>query len=628
VAVLLDDDDFARARRHRAAGDPHAAGLAAHVAAIAARDPAEARAAEPDHHGQRVLAIDDHPTACACHHVLTGEAVFAERAVDTYLWMTGAWSGSDLRVGLWGLLGAQIADCAGAAVDGERRAALAARLVDVHRCLKEVRKGNPHQVGNNWWAITHSGALLAACAARDLGSREDDLEEGVDWAAGRVLAFCKHFGDAGLYHEGFGYQHYTCSHLFPALHALARRGDFDLDRDFPCLRRTATALLAPVVERAPFQDQEGGARHGWAAKLSWNDDGQGAGADGGLVLAIAWTPDPLRGALRARFDRLFGHAAPEPSWARGYQGLPLSLCAYPYDAPAAEPDAVLPKAICDSRQGLAIYRDRYRDRDDRVLGCYARSTHVGGHSHRDAGSVRFMAYDQDWIVGGGQARGRPEWQSVVVPAGGRDDGDANRATVLWDRADASGAVFGCDLRRVSCAYHERYVATLWPRGDREPCLLALLDQIDDHRGRAWDWHCSFAPNLAMEVHGDGRGYTLAAPEGQRACVRFLGPCTPESIRREAMPGSSRSYSSGSKVEYAGRPFVRARFAPREHLAIYAAMVVDPTREVLPSLADGLAIRIGEDTWARPFRAAIPGAFVPGASAGLSRHPTGDPGYRG
>ena len=100
-------------------------------------------------------------------------------------------------------------------------------------------------MGNNWWAVTHSGALVAALAVHGKAKQDGntwDLEEIISRCKGRLKAFCHHFGDAGIYHEGLGYQTYACSYLIPALLALRNVTGEDVFQQFPSLSRMAASL--------------------------------------------------------------------------------------------------------------------------------------------------------------------------------------------------------------------------------------------------------------------------------------------------------------------------------------------------------------------------------------------------
>ena len=285
----------------------------------------------------------------------------------------------------------------------------------------------------------------------------------------------------------------------------------------------------------------------------------------------------------------------------------------------------MPKHVSDPRQGLIIARDRYQDQDDALLGVYARATHVGGHSQKDAGSVRLLAMNYDWIIGGGQARPKPEWQSSVCAA--EDEWRAksqNTGLIMWDRSDQQGACVAMDLRKNAICYHERYVATRWAT-EHSPLVLARFDLLEHQPDRQWWWTQMFAPQLACELVADG--FDLRADDGTNMQVRFIGH-QPDDMVLETTPDSTRTYASGGTVTYPGRPYVRAVFGGGRTLQhIYAVATVQ--RGDAPAIAldngqneHGIGLAIGESAWERPFGAAVPVDFALGQSRNLCQFPSG------
>lgn len=563
-----------------------AADLAAARQRLADGEPTTTRLAEL---AEQVTAqnVPRFVTGRAVLHLLTGRG--GDAGLEAWRTWAAAWSPSDLARASVTLHGALLHEACGELW----QPADTAMLRRLGESFRFPGRDNPHQIANNWWAVTHAAAYLAARCTGE--------EEEAAWAAGRLRAFCQHFGDAGLYHEGLGYQCYTLAFLLPALLALG---------EWPaCFRKMGASLYATAVNRWPIADSNRPVHFG--AMLSWNDAGQCWPQSNITSLLIAVAEPAQRGALRTLFDRLSGVASPTRELAPELAGWFFHLFYYPYDVPPADPDAVLPHAICDSRQGLAVFRHRYCDAHDAVLGAYARVTHVGGHAHNDAGSVRFMALGHDWILGGGQARPNAEWQSVVTPVSDTQRRRYDCGHVIW--YDPAG-VFGMDLRQPHGGYSERYVAVRWPG------TLAMLDLIDDHRtDRTWVWNLTFAPHLTCTLRADG--FDLVAPDGANLRAQFLGT-QPDRLTREQMPDSTRRFSTGTTIHYPGRPFIRAHFARQKHLGIYAVLSVQSGPPPAIRLVDGLDVQIGDTIWRRPFGVAVPAAFRLGQSGTLCRYPAG------
>jgi hypothetical protein len=477
--------------------------------------------------------------------------------------------------------------------------------------VPDLQHGDPHNVTNNHWGVSHAGAAIAAMASHDGSAEATDL---VAWARGRTRAYLRLHGDAGLYHEGIGYQLYPGA--FWAAFILASRG-FDATDELagcPSLRHTAASLYA-MARRTPT---------GHGAVLSWNDAGGDWCDSSAAVLLAAISPPRQRAALRALYDQLNGVAGDRRFGPR-HAGLFFALAVYPFEVQPRAVAKALPRWIVDDRQGFVVVRNRYRDADDAVLGGYARCAHPGGHAHDDAGSLRFAALGHDWIVGGGQNRANAEWQSIVTPADGeRPTKPYACGALAWCERSRAGGVFGFDLRRASRAYAERWVAVAYGReraGDYSD--LAVLDMIDDHTGRDWHWNLSFSDGLTFVPHGDGSGFELVAVDGARMSSRFLAQ-TPARLELLRMPESARTYQHGARELYPGLPFVRAVFPNHPHRAIYWAARVrrGPATTIRLAGSSDADLRLGAHAWHRPFGAGIAATFNPLRGGTPSRYPSG------
>lgn len=585
-----------------------------------------------DVHGVKVaLELESFAAGCALLALMEENVEAAQAGWQVLKFVSEDYISSDLRRASVAMMSAQIWAGAHPLWDDASRVWAAdwlARLAQSFRVLDG--RGNPHTVGNNWWAVTHSGALLAAIAAHgEVGAdgQRYDLSEEIAWARGRLLAFCGHFGDAGLYHEGFGYQFYTLTYLLPALYALRLLDGTDVRAWFPGLQQMPGSLLATVATRWAHSDREDEQDQDcqdWGAMLSWNDAGLNWPSCGAEAFFFDLAPRAQLGAVREMIDRLEGLKSPLPRFASRFGGLFFMALLYPFEVPAEDPEGCLPHAVLDSRQGLAVFRNHYRDQEDVILGVYARTTHVGGHSQQDAGSVRLMGLGEDWIIGGGQARPAATYQSVVTVDDPKPETKyQQQGLILWYEPRAGGGCVGLDLRKVHASYSERYVALETEDTPGVVACFALLDLIDDHRmDRTWHWNLTFEPSLRFEIHSDQSGFTLRGQNQTFFLARFLH-ARPERFQCLEMPASQRTFSSAGQVCYRSRPYLRATFARQKHLAIYlAALIGRGSEPAWPQAAEGVGWRVGEWIWKRPFGAAVAPEFRPGASGGMCRYPSG------
>jgi hypothetical protein len=565
-------------------------------------------------------------TAWAVHVLLTGDSATADKTHDHLLeWATT--DAANLGRGTHCLVAAVCQQCCMNVWSPEQLAAVNRRLIDLHESFYTIGSGgDPHVVTNNHWGVSHGGSLVAALAADghavEPGGPGVDLGEGIDWALNRLRAYLGQLGDQGFYHEGIGYGLYPASFWWAAVLAARRVGLADLLAEMPNLRRQAASMYA-IATFSPMVDEDGSDQYRTGVRLSWNDDGTGWVQSNVAACMIAGAPAEQVPALRWMFDRLNGVQGDRrfgPNWC----GLFFSLVCYPYDVAPARPEGVLPRHICDWRQGMLIDRNRFSDADDTVLGVYARQTFLGGHKHDDAGSIRLLSLGRQWALGGGQARPDAEYQTVFMPAdASRASNPLGKGAVICNRADAAGAVIGLDLRTVNQAYCERWIACRHDHGSGATLVLAVLDVAEDHRNRPWSWNWTFQQGISAEVHCDGRGFSLIAPDGANLQARLLGT-QPRQIRLRKTPDSQRTFQNGTTVYYPGRPYVQALYDPQDPIGVYAVMAIRPDRPGRIEPGRGLEVRIDGADWQRPFGASIPAAFVPGRSGILSRRPHGRP----
>jgi len=513
------------------------------------------------------------------------------------------------------------------------RAEVLDRIAQKARDFLTVLPGNPHDITNNWWALTHGGCLLACLAAHGQTGLNGtiDLAELREWSLQRLRMFCAHFGNAGLYHEGTGYIAYTLSMLMPVAVALRNAIGFDLLEEFPQLGRSTASMFAACASIRHLGDKlaADGSGYEWidGAVLQWNDTGRGCASLNPLIPGIALAPSAWQGALRTLFDRLVGVDGPA-RFVCAYRGLPLAVALYPFSAAPVDPEGVIPKAVLDHRHGLGFWRNRWGSGDETVLGWYARTTHAGcGHSHDDAGSIRLISHGRTWICGGGQARDKAIFQSVFTHADpSQRPSPRPNAAITSSHFERDRGVVAMDMRRVLKAYGERYLA--WNTGLKSgTCALTLLDLLDDHLTppRDWLWNLSFPRELDAHIHADSAGFSLRDPALGTLTARFVVD-RPDAIAVESMPDSTRTFANGEKVRFAGDRYISARFDARRRATVLVAMLITRTAdEPAPDAitwSEG-ALHAPGLSWPAPFAPAILSSVRLGAShPNLMNRPAG------
>lgn len=569
-------------------------------------DPQESKAlnkGDPNSTARQNAYLDAHKKGCRAW--IEGDKALAEAAWQELFTLLGEDPKSDLGKAGNALSAVLLWDFCNGLWEPEKRKAFASLLGEIARSFLEVTKGNPHIVTNNWWMLTHGGCLLA-CIAVD---GEDGLDGLIDlsdlkaWALERFKAFCTVFGNAGLYHEGSGYISYTLSMLLPTMIAVQRHLEPDILETFPQFKQSIASM---VVGTAAFEHTDNGsAVPSWGAALQWNDTGRGCLGLNPFIPGIELADEHYKGALRHVFDQLSGLSTGSLNRCH-YSGLPLLVALYPFSHAPVDPEGILPKDVLDQRQGLGMWRDKWGNGSESVLGWYARATFAGGHAQDDAASIRLMSLGRTWICGGGQARPKAEWQSVFTHA---SESDRPRPYPLADltcnHVHANGGVVGMDTRKNLGAYSERFLS--WTTGLGKPLVLALMDLLDEHRDPPldWQWNLSFPRDLAAQVHQDGAGFSLVDDNCGRLDARFLIDL-PDRIEVREMPDSSRTFANGTRVDYPGDLFIHAAFPGLKKGRILVAMALSPAgrdRQTDLSFMNN-AIVVEGRSWEHPFNPAI------------------------
>ena len=435
--------------------------------------------------------------------------------------------------------------------------AMATRLQPVNSDCK----GNPDNPFNNWYAVTQGGAAVAALAILD---HRPEAELLYRRSRERVQSYLTNYGEEGVSYEGIGYGCYAMHGWGPLVLALKVRGE-DLTRFTPGLRRASRFIASvAVARRSPAEviDEEDSARTP-GSRLTWNDDG--TGLPGGRILGLlyafgepAWQP-----TIEAHFASC-RHPGELPIGARG-SGFSWLALFWPPELGTAAPDpAALPLSLYDKRLGWTVFRNRYQDAEDCVLGVYAKAYHPGGHSHEDVGSWRFYGLDGGWSQGGGQNKTAPIYQSAILKNGQQYISEqrvrATEGQISYHAAypDGSGVVNVRMAKVYNCLIADRNFAIDYSGRAGVPVVLGLYDELWDREEADWSWTLCLESDLLFEPWPEENGFILRQPRnGASAAFRFLGPEKLTFTLVEGPP-TQRTFSGGTVRNYRGSRYIEAR----------------------------------------------------------------------
>lgn len=437
-------------------------------------------------------------------------------------------------------------------------------LFDYGKAFNEIQNGNPDNPFNNWWGVTHSAAALCFLAALET---IPEAEAEMNREAEKLASYLLNYGDAGHYYEGTGYGLYSFCQWAPfALAYSHRNGQAYAPFAHGC--RNMGRLLCTLT--VPTADNESRAEDDTAAKLGrrvfWNDDG-GSFPDphvASLLLPIGMeNSKALHGCLNRicglqgdrsilRLSESHGHAL----W---------SLMFHPLEETAPSYGEDMPKTQLDQKNGLVVFRNRYKDGDDCVFAVYAKAYHGGGHGQEDAGSFRFMGLGSSWAHAGGQAKPQAVYQNVPLLGGSERVKPAKKhpgtgKLLYYAPNETSGGSVSVDISQLYPVPRvRRHFALTYDPVPGVDALLGIWEEIINPDAPDTQWHfpLCFESHLQLDLLPDKRHFRLQCPTSSASMSGFYSPCDGFSFEEGQGPPSSRTFSSGKKVDYPGARYLKA-----------------------------------------------------------------------
>jgi hypothetical protein len=258
--------------------------------------------------------------------------------------------------------------------------------------------------------------------------------------------------------------------------------------------------------------------------------------------------------------------------------------------------------IYDQKTGLAIFRDRYQDASDTVLGIYAKSFHGGGHEHADAGSFRLSGLGAGWAYAGGQAKMAGIYQNVLLKNGkqllGRDHRYQNRTgKVVYYSPLEDGGSISVDLGQVyESPRVRRHFATAFHPSPEVNTVLAIWDEIIEREENEWTWTLCFENHLELELDEPDQAFTLTDTRtGASLRVRFKST-EPLKLESHEGPPSHRTFSNGQSQTYPGSRYITAscRAKSLDLLTVMTLQTGEAPDVGFPDGEEGPDARVGTD----------------------------------
>lgn len=210
------------------------------------------------------------------------------------------------------------------------------------------------------------------------------------------------------------------------------------------------------------------------------------------------------------------------------------------------PADVLPRAVVDKQRGFAVFRNRWKDKNDCIASIYFKSQLLRGcWAQPDSCSFRIFGLGGKWAVQGGSNKvgDRGDENVVIVP----DTSDWMGAKVIHSQVEEDGSgVISADLRELLMVYqpkdkagpegakfiHKGSKVSFYDAGYRGirsfacdysgacgvPGMFVVVDKITADKSKVWTMHTS-----EKKVSVEGNTFTIYGPEGATMLGTFVAP---------------------------------------------------------------------------------------------------------
>ncbi|MFP4157029.1 MAG: hypothetical protein ACLFU4_05360 [Opitutales bacterium] len=480
-------------------------------------------------------------SSCGFLYILTGDESWAEKARDytqAVLDNPDRW-GHRLTFGLrmytWNRHVAQAYDfCyASDAWDASFNATVSAALKqqsDVIHLEGGTRQNT--NASSNWQGLRGASAVLGYLATDDPYDAEY-LTASIDRMRDYLDANLGTHPSPGWNYEGLGYMTFPMAAVGPAALAyerLVEGGDrFMGNAAMANTWWTATghtALYRSIaIETAP--DGIIGSH------FDFTDDNNHSAGEGTYGLGFAFLPEALIPGQVWMYDRMRGMNG-DQTWDNERAGVIYSILYHPGNEDLANPMTIPQwKALFQDHRGNGwnIFRNRYQDENDVILGINLRRRTPGGHDGPDGLSFRINGMGGPLAIGGGRySKGNPYYRlqnTLYVENPGNtspSEVDNRLQGEIVSTADTpllnkngSGALVGhMETTNLNVKNHTRRLLTDFSAASGAEAVFVVADTSEN--GHFWQY---VAVNGLNDISTSGNTFTVTAPNGSlRATVIY------------------------------------------------------------------------------------------------------------
>ena len=422
------------------------------------------------------------------------------------------------------------------------------------KLMASMGAGANTRTANNWQAVRYGAAGLAA-----LSSDEDGGDKVAKDCYGQLKRhLTENLSENGWNPEGVGYTNYPWGFTGPFGIAAAKAGIGDLRTDVKKATMTFWAAMAGSVA-IPRGNGPTGARgadgtSGLGLHGDLSDDNAHYSPDGTGGLAFFYAPEKYRPGIKWMYDHLVGNDGSKTFDTSAGGGL-YSILLYPHDLPAQNPAETCGLTYVDRQQGVAIFRNQFKDENDIVVLANAHSRQpAGAHGGPDTNTFRILGLGSFWATGSGRG-GAIGGQTNLFPADPTtfnhklpkgSPPEFGKLTTVDFSANGGGT---CTLDGTSMGVkdHVRALGVDFSGMSGAPAVIVNAETSGD--GKFWRLN---VPEFNT-IKTSGNQFIITAPNGATLVGTVIEPATP-SFRTGTVRRDNPSDEHGIGIDFRGKKY--------------------------------------------------------------------------
>ncbi len=336
---------------------------------------------------------------------------------------------------------------------------------------------NTFDKGSNWVSVCRSGELIMMLVTDEEQNRTERYEY-------LNMALLRHiqnaYGDKGFCQEGNGYLSYPAPFLFPAVYAMADRGDSTLLNQ---LNQHRFWEIVSYTSAFSFFNENGPSPY--LTKASNFGVGSNAFDPEGFKNLLFNTVqdeelqyykyiyDKQEGFLSGRPDtQLFDHTRAGMLWLFAY---------YPLEKEAISPQGNMPAGMVDTTYGYAVFRNHWRDSNDIVFTLVGdNKSYKKAWDQNEATQITLSANNTIFFSGPEKERSRDVYSTLQIDNKSDNNASGTGRLVMANMHESGGYAIVDGFKKyrsLGVSKTQRHALVMYPAEGKNKGLFSIMDQI-------------------------------------------------------------------------------------------------------------------------------------------------------